>query len=126
MPEAEMGDLPWSANLTAILIVGAGGPALGLAGLLGRRAGAGLAGRLEPTGLSAVTDRGRAIPLYTGTSDHPPEERFRGSLAVHVIRTAPPNTQSNCHGWTFTGGRYCLHPDAVPQILEDNGYEEVS
>jgi hypothetical protein len=223
MPEAEMNDLPWSANLTAILIVGAGGPTLGLVGLLSRRAGAvlatllavaaataaasgqpavvwgtlaGLAAadllprlarhftgrlvpavrgvlqarrlhaamllaaapvlafgwsylvdqashapdmeesavaeaaarswRLEPTGLNAVTDRGRAIALFAGSSDHPPEERFRESLAVHVIRTAAPNTQSNCHGWVFTGGRYCLHPDSVPQILEDNGYEEVS
>jgi hypothetical protein len=48
------------------------------------------------------------------------------NLTAHVIRTAPPNDDTNCHGWIFTGGRYWIQGDDVYQILHDNDYRAVS
>lgn len=39
-----------------------------------------------------------------------------------VIRRAPGNDQSNCHGWVFTGGRYVVRGGDVDRILAENGY----
>jgi hypothetical protein len=39
-----------------------------------------------------------------------------------VIRLAGSSDACNCHGWTFTGGKYGIRNPDVGMILADNGY----
>jgi hypothetical protein len=85
-------------------------------------------------GAWAATDRGRSVPLFT----YPTDPALTGTLAeeegalldgrvpsLRVIRAAPPDPTSNCHGWVFTGGRFWVKGDAVEDILRDNDYLRV-
>jgi hypothetical protein len=89
----------------------------------------------EVTHVTALTDRGRRVQLFhIPLSVLPPgaakEKEARmardAATAMQYIRTAPPDWQSNCHGWTFTGGRWWVLGGDVRQILEDNGYRPVT
>jgi hypothetical protein len=88
--------------------------------------------RLPPG--AVVTDRGHDVPLWEAAGGPGPEEVLRTAeaetlrkygLAGRVIQVAPGDRSYNCHGWTFTGGRYFLPDDAVEPILRDNGYRLV-
>jgi hypothetical protein len=89
----------------------------------------------EVTHVTALTDRGRRVPLFQMPSHVLPpgaaaekEARMAGdtATAMQFIRTAPPDWQSNCHGWAFTGGRWWILGADVRQVLEDNGYGPVT
>jgi len=79
-----------------------------------------------------TTDRGYPVTLYAVTpEDELPVDTLlerenayisKPSLAHRLVRTAPPDLRSNCHGWTFAGGRYWVEGKDVERILEDNGY----
>lgn len=83
---------------------------------------------------SLMTDAGNEIAIRS-----PEQVRARGEVesierrllvsagySERVIRVAPASDVSNCHGWVFTGGKYWISPEAVAQILNDNGYQPVS
>ncbi len=84
-------------------------------------------------GHRAVTDAGQEISLKEplaarDTSTLTPTERRvieNAHLDEDVIRLAPADDNSNCHGWVFTGGKYLLSPDMVEIILKDNQYVAV-
>jgi hypothetical protein len=80
----------------------------------------------------AWTDRGAPVTVYdvkheTAPTDEVSEEFLARShdLALRLIRTAPPDRGTNCHGWLFTGGRYLVRGSEVERILADNGYQPV-
>jgi hypothetical protein len=86
-------------------------------------------------GERATTDRGTPVSVYTYHHDRDlaptlaasEESTVRSrSMALQAIRTAPPDTVSNCHGWVFTGGRYWVVGRDVETILRDNGYRPVA
>jgi hypothetical protein len=89
---------------------------------------------LLPVEVHACTDEGRPLPLWTlGTTDDDvaaimsgPEENTSRQLPMKILRTAPPSIETNCHGWVFCDGRYCIHNQNVEQILQENGYEIVA
>jgi hypothetical protein len=100
--------------------------------------------------IEAVTDRGRAIPLfhfdaavfpYRGQQIDPhSEEQQREFLRLteeallietkqdpaKLIRAVEPHLGSNCHGWVFAAGRYGITNLHVPTILADHDYAAVS
>ena len=54
------------------------------------------------------------------------EGQISQALAVRLIQTAPPSAETNCHGWVFCDGRFCLEDYDVDRILRDNDYHIVS
>jgi hypothetical protein len=80
------------------------------------------------------TDRGTVLMVFdvasheTVPADEADEAALIASrgLGLRVIRTAPPDRGSNCHGWVFTGGHYWVDSTDVEGILTENGYEVVS
>lgn len=79
----------------------------------------------------AETDRGSEIPLISFVMKQSPESLEEAVLANaylnhQVIRVAPPDPSSNCHGWVFTGGRCAVPGRAVDRILSDNRYQRVA
>jgi len=84
-------------------------------------------------GAQAITDAGAVVPLFTSRGDGPETENEGGTTYIHshglderVILTGDANPNYNCHGWTFTAGRFWVRGEAVEQILKDNGYSPVS
>ncbi len=101
------------------------------------------------SGMEAVTDRGRCIPLFhyepaalplrgrefelRTDADH--RELLRWGEQQHLanmnqdvskfVRLLDPQPLANCHGWTFAGGRYGIEHSSVKDILTDNGYSIV-
>ncbi len=84
--------------------------------------------------LTAYTDRGAPVDVFdvgehgAQASDLTAEAELARpqALGLHLIRTAPPDEASNCHGWVFTGGRYLVDGGDVDRILQDNGYDAVT
>jgi len=77
----------------------------------------------------ALTDRGNPIPLRVHEDEVAPcsietEQQCltEAGLPFKLIRTGAASLDSNCHGWTFTGGKYWVLSDDVERILQDNGY----
>jgi len=86
--------------------------------------------RKEPTDPRAVTDLGRDIDLFHYGSVHSLEPLEQAVLELagftyEVIRIKGPSDDSNCHGWVFTGGSFCVASEQVDTILADNGYQPV-
>ena len=80
--------------------------------------------------LHAITDAGRRIELFKFSEIKSVTELERLILAEEtlehqVIRIAKPDGDFNCHGWTFTGGKYGVPSDCVDMILADNGYVNI-
>lgn len=90
----------------------------------------------ELQGVDVVTDRGRHIPMMGMPEDEDSAAPLSAERelawvrdmvpALRLLRTGPPDRRCNCHGWTFTGGRYLIHGADVPTILADNDYQPVS
>ncbi|MDZ4821116.1 MAG: hypothetical protein SGJ20_19295 [Planctomycetota bacterium] len=98
----------------------------------------------------AVTDSGKSIPLHCYElilvpSDNNPMEfnstqELPGIVVLleevclanlkrpssFFVRLEPAMPGCNCHGWTFAEGQHCIHDKDVPQILQDNGYRQVT
>jgi hypothetical protein len=80
--------------------------------------------------VSAVTDSGRAIPLFHFEMFTPAKDAEQLILAAEkfqhqVIRVEQPSAECNCHGWIFTGGQFGIRNPDVRAILADNGYVAV-
>jgi hypothetical protein len=78
----------------------------------------------------AVTDLGREIELFHYDEVQTPEALEDSLLEAErftheVIRVEGPNATSNCHGWVFTRGVFCVSSEQVDTILADNGYVPV-
>jgi hypothetical protein len=83
---------------------------------------------------TAVTDRGRDVPLWQARGGPWPVGVMRSAearelrefaLDGRLIEVGPPDWSYNCHGWVFAGGRYLLPDDGVEAVLQDNGYGRV-
>jgi len=83
----------------------------------------------------AATDTGYPVPLSSPRSRTHTDPRLltREEALVQpwtasgqLLRTAPPDGKSNCHGWVFTGGRYWVKGAEVERILQDNDYRPVT
>lgn len=76
------------------------------------------------------TDQGSPINLYS--CDEPMDwlageaANVEAEFINRVIRVEPANSRYNCHGWTFTGGRYHIRGNDAWKILQENGYYEVT
>lgn len=86
--------------------------------------------RKDPAGPHAVTDMGRDIGLFHYGSVHSLESLEEAVIELagftyEVIRIKGPSDDSNCHGWVFTGGQFCVASEQVDSILADNGYQPV-
>lgn len=82
-------------------------------------------------GIEARTDTGRSLPVFHYQSSDALDDVEKMALTDNryqhqVIRLAAPTGDCNCHGWTFTGGRFAIRGQDVPLILDDNGYRQVS
>lgn len=80
-----------------------------------------IAVRSHVTDRAAITDAGGVVPL-----DRLADSIARGEIPDgfegEVIVADGADARSNCHGWVFTGGRYCVPGASVDAILSDNGY----
>jgi hypothetical protein len=88
---------------------------------------------MRPAAHHARTDRDAALQLWSYASSSEmenvvqrKEEQISQALAVRLIRTAPPSFDTNCHGWVFCDGRFCVEDADVDRILRDNDYRIVS
>jgi len=83
-------------------------------------------------GLSALTDRGRSIPLMSlvvKAHSSPTEElSFIRSMNLEsqIIQTGQPDESYNCHGWVFANGTAWIRGEEVKTILVDNQYQVAS
>lgn len=101
-------------------------------------------------GLSAVTDRGRVMPLYRYqtliTPSAAAQKRFDSERDVAAFLTALEaivleqiktpgsrleragaiNPNCNCHGFVFTNGQIGVHDQDVVAILDEHRYEAVA
>jgi hypothetical protein len=86
----------------------------------------------EVQGVHAVTDRGNPVRVFTRETPESPltlgEDALLAEqgLTYRAIRTGPADPTYNCHGWVFTGGRFCVSGSDVDVILHDNGYRTVN
>ena len=88
---------------------------------------------LRPVAYYARTDRAAALQLWRyeestemDNAVQNKEGQISQALAVRLIQTAPPSAETNCHGWVFCDGRFCLEDYDVDRILRDNDYHIVS
>lgn len=76
------------------------------------------------------TDQGTPIALYRCEDPMPwlagEAARLEAEYLNKVIRVEAANPSYNCHGWTFTGGRFHIRGSEALIILRENGYYEVS
>jgi hypothetical protein len=85
----------------------------------------------DADGARLRTDRGRPIAAfqYAPTpgleEDDSIERQFAARFADRLIRRTEPDPSYNCHGFTFTDGRYWIKGSDVETILTDNGYQVV-
>ena len=75
--------------------------------------------------ISLETDRGRMIAAYRPDASSHPSAHDPGLNDVTIF-LAPPDPNSNCHGWVFTGGRFIILGRDVDSILSDNDYRRVA
>jgi hypothetical protein len=83
-----------------------------------------------PTSKLALTDRGRAIRLYTRSFIDKSEvarieKEAKRIFSLDFIRVSEPDSVCNCHGWIFTNGQYWVPTEKVDLILADNDYHKV-
>ncbi len=78
------------------------------------------------------TDQGRSVPVHrsigrlTFTPDFMAKQSAQlraWQFSERVITVTLSDSDCNCHGWVFTGGRYWVASTEVPLILQDNGYQ---
>jgi hypothetical protein len=83
----------------------------------------------------ASTDQGRPVRLlyHASTTFLEPDSMDRAGrslqtprLRQHLISVPFSQQNCNCFGWVFAGGMFWLPGNAIPPILEDNGYEAVT
>ena len=75
-------------------------------------------------GVVLCTDQGTPIDvrqLSKAVASGEVPDVYTGRLIVAAGRDA----LSNCHGWVFTDGEFCVDGKSVDNILRENGYAEV-
>lgn len=81
--------------------------------------------RSEPVpGVHALTDLGTEIAvqrLAEPVASGEVPDGYEGRLIV----AGGAEAASNCHGWVFTDGEFCVDGASVDAILHDNGYVQV-
>lgn len=83
-----------------------------------------IAVRSPVTDRAAITDAGVVVPLDR-LEDSIAQGEVPGGFEGEVIVADGTDARSNCHGWVFTGGLYCVPGGSVDAILRDNGYAHV-
>lgn len=73
-----------------------------------------------------MTDQGTRIQLYECTEEVPADQDPLPKFAGQRIATGPSDPRANCHGWTFTGGKYFVPGEFVETIVRENRYEPVA
>jgi hypothetical protein len=84
----------------------------------------------DPNAPHAETDLGREVELFHYGGEHSLGAMEEALIeleryTLEVIRLREPNPASNCYGWVFTGGTFCVAGEQVDTILADNGYEPI-
>ena len=117
---------PWRRT-TAIALVAVAATALFAVGVTPRRLtddNLGIAHVVTVPDVTLLTDRGEALVARRfsrrASADDVPQG-YEGRLILAGVTEA----LSNCHGWVFTGGRYCISAADVEAILRDNDYSRV-
>jgi hypothetical protein len=76
------------------------------------------------------TDRGTPVGLYFCPDPMPwiAQEAavVEAEFLSRVIRVEEANSRYNCHGWTFTQGRFHIRGNDALTLLKENGYYEVT
>jgi hypothetical protein len=87
---------------------------------------------MNPAAFYARTDSNGTVPLWSfapsaqvSNAVQEKETQISEALAMRILRTAPPSFDSNCHGWVFCDGHYCVADSDVEQILRENAYQKV-
>lgn len=84
----------------------------------------GLAQTVTVPGVVVRTDQGTPIGVKRLSEAVAPgavPDGYKGRLIVAGGRDA----LSNCHGWVFTDGEFCVDGTSVDDILRENGYTQV-
>jgi len=87
-----------------------------------------------PPDTHASTDQGsfieikEALALRNGADLERIESAFLQNAGIRdsIIRCESATDQANCHGWTFTGGRYWISGVEVDRILTENRYQAIN
>lgn len=85
----------------------------------------GITQSVEVSGFIASTDRGTPIDLRRLSEAVAPGEVPEG-YEGRMIVAGGAHALSNCHGWVFTDGEYCIDGASVDDIVRENGYEQVA
>jgi len=85
----------------------------------------GIAQTISVPGVMVLTDRGTPINVKRLTEAVAPGTVPDG-YAGRLIVAEGGDALSNCHGWVFTDGEFCVDGAAVDDILRENGYTEVA
>ena len=84
----------------------------------------GLASVITIPDATMVTDQGRPIEMRRFSRAAAPDDVPQG-YEGRLILVGVAEALSNCHGWVFTGGRFCLSAADVVAILRDNAYTRI-
>ena len=84
-----------------------------------------LGGAADKTRIALSTSKNRPIP-NSRRQERPPEA-MRAAMEITLNGGADRKLRSlsstyNCFGMVFANRRTCIEPDAIPDILEDDGY----
>ena len=84
----------------------------------------GIAQTIDVLGVTVLTDRGTPIHVKRLSAAVAPgavPDGYTGRLIV----AGGADALSNCHGWVFTDGEFCVDGARVDDILRENGYTPV-
>jgi hypothetical protein len=81
----------------------------------------GIAQTIDVPGVTVRTDRGTPIDVKRLTEAVAPGTVPDG-YAGRLIVAGGADALSNCHGWVFTDGEFCVDGARVDDILRENGY----
>jgi len=85
----------------------------------------GLAQTVAVPGLVAFTDRGTPISVQRLTEAVAPGQVPAG-YEGRLIIAGGADALSNCHGWVFTDGEFCIDGASIDDIVRENGYLQVA
>lgn len=84
----------------------------------------GVARTIDVPGVTLLTDQGTPIGVKRLSEAVAPGEVPDG-YDGRLIVAGGQDALSNCHGWVFTDGEFCVDGARVDDILRDNGYTQV-
>ena len=84
----------------------------------------GIAQTIDVLGVTVLTDRGTPIHVKRLSAAVAPGAVPDGYVG-RLIVAGGADALSNCHGWVFTDGEFCVDGARVDDILRENGYTPV-